>query len=181
MSSRPIPLRGNGAPHDPTFFADGPRVVGFQVPFADCPMTIAPAWKRENRSPRILIVDDDYEIAGPVKFALEGLGYEVVHMPDGQQGVLRLQTYYPDLMVLDMMMPKQSGFLVLEHLRREKINRIRVIMVTANEGARHQNYAKMLGVDDYMLKPFAMEQLVASVQRLLEEPFPGTEDNDQAE
>jgi len=135
-------------------------------------MTIEPAWKRENRPPRILIVDDDFEIAGPVQFALEGLGYEVVHMPDGQQGVQKLQSYHPDLMVLDMMMPKQSGFLVLEHLRRERKDQIRVIMVTANEGSRHQNYAKMLGVDDYILKPFAMEHLVSSAQRLLNEPFP---------
>lgn len=135
-------------------------------------MTIEPAWKRENRPPRILIVDDDFEIAGPVQFALEGLGYEVVHMPDGQRGVDQLQSYHPDLMVLDMMMPKQSGFLVLEHLRRSRKDQIRVIMVTANEGSRHQNYAKMLGVDDYILKPFAMEHLVSSAQRLLNEPFP---------
>lgn len=135
-------------------------------------MPIDPAWKRENRPPRILIVDDDYEIATPVKFALEGLGYEVVHMPDGQQGVAKLESYHPDLMVLDMMMPRQSGFLVLEHLRRSKRDQIRVIMVTANEGERHQTYARMLGVDEYMHKPFAMDQLVTTAQQLLELPFP---------
>lgn len=139
-------------------------------------MPIDPAWKRENRPPRVLIVDDDYEIATPVKFALEGLGYEVVHMPDGQQGVAKLETYHPDLMVLDMMMPRQSGFLVLEHLRRSKRDRIRVIMVTANEGERHQTYARMLGVDEYMHKPFAMDQLVATARRLLDLPFPDPAD-----
>jgi len=135
-------------------------------------MPIEPAWKRESRPPRILIVDDDYEIATPVKFALEGLGYEVVHMPDGQQGVAKLESYHPDLMVLDMMMPRQSGFLVLEHLRRSKRDLIRVIMVTANEGERHQAYARMLGVDEYMHKPFAMDQLVSTAKQLLELPFP---------
>jgi len=143
-------------------------------------MPINPAWKRENRPPRILIVDDDYEIATPVKFALEGLGYEVVHMPDGQLGVAKLETYHPDLMVLDMMMPRQSGFLVLEHLRRSKRDQIRVIMVTANEGERHQTYARMLGVDEYMHKPFAMDQLVATAQRLLELPFPDAADAEDA-
>jgi DNA-binding response OmpR family regulator len=138
-------------------------------------MPIDPAWKTENRRPRILIVDDDFEIATPVRFALEGLDYEVVHMPDGQRGVEKLQNYEPDLMVLDMMMPGQSGFLVLEHLRRSKRNRIRVVMVTGNEGERHQSYARMLGVDEYMHKPFAMDRLVSVVQRLLEEPFPDEE------
>jgi DNA-binding response OmpR family regulator len=134
-------------------------------------MPIEPAWKVENRPPRILIVDDDYEVADPVRFALEGLGFEVVHMPNGRLGAEKLEQYQPDLMVLDMMMPGQSGFLVLEHLRRTKHERIRIIMVTANEGSRHENYARMLGVDDYMHKPFAIDRLVGKVQELLEKPF----------
>jgi DNA-binding response OmpR family regulator len=119
-----------------------------------------------------LIIDDDIEIAGPVKFAMTGLGYEVVHMPDGGAGVANLETDAPDLTVLDMMRPSPSGFLVLEHLRRTSRNRIRVIMVTGNEGERHQAYARMLGVDEYLHKPFSMDALVGHVQRLLEEPFP---------
>jgi DNA-binding response OmpR family regulator len=135
-----------------------------------------PTWKTENRPPRILIVDDDYEIANPVRFAFEGLGYEVVHMPDGKQGAQKLDDYHPDLLVLDMMMPGQSGFLVLEHIRRSKKNRLRVIMVTGNEGARHESYARMLGVDEYMHKPFALDRLVATAQTLLEQPFPEASD-----
>jgi DNA-binding response OmpR family regulator len=138
-------------------------------------MSIEPAWKTEHRSPRILIVDDDSEIADPVRFALEALGFEVVHMPDGRQGAAKLDTYHPDLMILDMMMPGQSGFLVLEHVRRHKMDRLRIIMVTANEGERHESYARMLGVDDYIHKPFAIGHLMTSVQRLLEEPFPDSD------
>jgi DNA-binding response OmpR family regulator len=134
-------------------------------------MPSEPAWKTENRAPRILIVDDDPEVADPVRFALEGLGYEVVHMPNGTMGVKKLEEFQPDLMVLDMMMPGQSGFLVLEHVRRTKQDRIRIIMVTANDGSRHENYARMLGVDDYFLKPFPLDRLVAKVQELLEKPF----------
>ncbi len=134
-------------------------------------MPIAPGWQTENRSPRILIVDDDYEIAEPVKFALQKLGYEVTHVPDGNQGVAAISTVNPDLMVLDMMMPGRSGFLVLEHLRSSKRTGVRVIMVTGNEGERHQTYARMLGADDYIHKPFAMDRLVQSVQKLLLEPF----------
>ena len=135
-------------------------------------MGIEPVWKVQGRDPRILIVDDDIDVAGPVKFAFEGLGYEVVHVLDGQAGVNKLESYEPDLMVLDMMMPRQSGFLVLEHLRKTNRDRIRVIMVTGNEGERHQAYARMLGVDEYLHKPFSMDELLGHAQRLLEEPFP---------
>ena len=134
-------------------------------------MPIAPRWQTENRTPRILIVDDDFEIADPVKFALQKLGYEVTHAPDGNQGVAAIPVVDPDLMVLDMMMPGRSGFLVLEHLRTTKRDGVRVIMVTGNEGERHQTYARMLGADDYMHKPFAMDRLVQRVQELLAEPF----------
>lgn len=134
-------------------------------------MPVAPSWQTENRPPRILIVDDDFEIAEPVKFAMEKLGYEVTHVPDGNQGVAAIATVNPDLMVLDMMMPGRSGFLVLEHLRSTKRSNVRVIMVTGNEGERHQTYARMLGADDYMHKPFSMERLVLRVQELLTLPF----------
>ena len=134
-------------------------------------MPKAPGWQTENRPPRILIVDDDFEIADPVKFALEKLGYDVTHVPDGNQGVVAIANVKPDLMVLDMMMPGRSGFLVLEHLRSSKRSTVRVIMVTGNEGERHQAYARMLGADDYIHKPFAMDRLVQSVQKLLDEPF----------
>ncbi len=138
-------------------------------------MPVAPAWQTEDRPPRILIVDDDFEIAEPVKFAMEKLGYQVTHMPDGNRGVAALDTVNPDLMVLDMMMPGRSGFLVLEHLRSTKRAHVRVIMVTGNEGERHQAYARMLGADDYMHKPFAMDRLVQRVQELLLQPFPDGE------
>ena len=60
-----------------------------------------------------------------------------------------------------------AGFLVLEKLRRTHAVPIRVIMITANEGSRHKAYAEMLGVDDYIRKPFGMDRLVESIQRLL--------------
>jgi DNA-binding response OmpR family regulator len=66
-----------------------------------------------------------------------------------------------------MMMPKRSGFLVLEKLRRTRPIPIRIIMITANEGNRHKAYAEMLGVDDYIRKPFAMDRLLDTVERLL--------------
>lgn len=122
---------------------------------------------QETTPKRILIVDDDYEIIDALRYALEAKGFEVMIARDGNQGLAMAEREVPDLVILDMMMPKRSGFLVLEKLRRTHAEPIRVIMITANEGSRHKAYAEMLGVDDYIRKPFAMDRLVESVARLL--------------
>ncbi|MGA2065990.1 MAG: response regulator [Thermoguttaceae bacterium] len=116
---------------------------------------------------RILLVDDDREIVESMRLALEAGGYEVLIARDGNQGLTLAVRENPDLVILDMMMPKRSGFLVLEKLRRTRPVPIRVIMITANEGSRHKAYAEMLGVDDYIRKPFGMDRLLDSVGRLL--------------
>ena len=116
---------------------------------------------------RVLLVDDDPEIIDTIRYALESKGYQIFIARDGNQGLAMAEREDPDLVILDMMMPKRSGFLVLEKLRRTREVPVRVIMITANEGSRHKAYAEMLGVDDYLRKPFAMDKLVDSVQRLL--------------
>jgi DNA-binding response OmpR family regulator len=116
---------------------------------------------------RILLVDDDAEIVESMRTVLESRGYQILVARDGNQGLVLAEGEEPDLVVLDMMMPKRSGFLVLEKLRRSRPNPMRVIMITANEGSRHKAYAEMLGVDDYIRKPFAMDRLLESVDRLL--------------
>lgn len=124
--------------------------------------------KDQTATKRILIVDDDPEIVESIRYALESQGYEVLVARDGNQGIAMAEREDPDLVILDMMMPKRSGFLVLEKLRRTRPVPLRVIMITANEGSRHKAYAEMLGVDDYIRKPFAMDRLIESVARLLE-------------
>ena len=116
---------------------------------------------------RVLLVDDDPEIIDAIRYALEAKGFKIFIARDGNQGLAMAERENPDLVILDMMMPKRSGFLVLEKLRRTRTVPVRVIMVTANEGSRHKAYAEMLGVDDYIRKPFAMDKLVEAVQRLL--------------
>jgi DNA-binding response OmpR family regulator len=116
---------------------------------------------------RVLLVDDDREIVESMRIALEAAGYEILVARDGNQGLVMVERDNPDLVILDMMMPKRSGFLVLEKVRRTRPFPLRVIMITANEGSRHKAYAEMLGVDDYIRKPFAMDRLLESVDRLL--------------
>jgi DNA-binding response OmpR family regulator len=121
----------------------------------------------EKKGKRILLVDDDAEIVESLRLALESNGYTVLIARDGNQGLALSERENPDLVILDMMMPKRSGFLVLEKMRRTRDTPLRVIMITANEGSRHKAYAEMLGVDDYIRKPFPMDRLMDSVQRLI--------------
>lgn len=123
--------------------------------------------KSATSAKRILLVDDDSEIIETMKYTLEAKGYETLIARDGNQGLAMAEREDPDLVILDMMMPKRSGFLVLEKLRRTRPVPMRIIMITANEGSRHKAYAEMLGVDDYIRKPFGMDRLIASVERLL--------------
>ncbi len=117
--------------------------------------------------PKVLLVDDDYEIVDSIRYALQGEGYQVIVARDGNQGLALAERENPDLMILDMMMPKRSGFLVLEKLRRTRDTPLPVIMITGNEGSRHKAYAELLGVNDYLRKPFSMDRLVESVRKLL--------------
>jgi DNA-binding response OmpR family regulator len=114
----------------------------------------------------ILIIDDDREIVSGLKLVLETKGYRVLTAYDGAAGMSVAEAEHPDLAIIDMMMPKKSGFLVLEGLKNKNAEKPKVIMITANEGGRHRAYAEMLGVDDYLCKPFAMEKLLESVQEL---------------
>ena len=115
---------------------------------------------------RVLIVDDDPDIVEAIQFAL-AKDFEVLVARDGNEGLSLTEQEHPDLVILDMMMPKRSGFLVLEKLRSSHSVPVRVIMITANEGSRHKAYAEMLGVDDYLRKPFSMDRLLNSVARLI--------------
>jgi DNA-binding response OmpR family regulator len=88
----------------------------------------------------------------------------VLQARDGQQGKQMVYQHHPDLVILDMMMPRMGGYPVLEHFKG-KTDAPPIIMITANEGSRHKAYAEYLGVVDYIRKPFAMERLLESVER----------------
>ena len=117
----------------------------------------------------ILLVDDDAEVRHAIEATLEPLGATLLVAQDGNSAVELATEKSPDLVILDMMLPKRSGFLVLEKIKRDKKNGQKpfVIMITANPGQRHKAYAQSLGVDDYLKKPFRMERLLEVVSRLL--------------
>jgi DNA-binding response OmpR family regulator len=122
----------------------------------------------------ILLVDDDQELLSGLRTVLESKGYRVLTAEDGNMGLALAERDAPALVVVDMMMPKKSGFLVIEKLKSRPRGGPRVIMMTANEGLRHREYAERLGVDDYICKPFDVSRLLESVQRLCPLPDAGT-------
>ena len=120
------------------------------------------------RDKRILVVDDDPEIRAAVDHALQAEGALTQTCGDGNSAVRIVEGDPPDLVVLDMMLPKRSGFLVLEKIKKLE-QPPRVVMVTANEGKRHQQYAEDLGVDGYVLKPVRLERLIMLAVDLLDD------------
>ncbi len=118
---------------------------------------------------RVLIVDDERDVQESMDFALRAEGALTKTVSDGNEAILACQgDEPPDVVVLDMMLPKRSGFLVLEKIKGYEDAPI-VIMVTANEGHRHQAYAESLGVDEYFLKPVPMQRLVDRTVELLKQ------------
>ena len=117
----------------------------------------------------ILLVDDDAEVRQAIQAVLEPLDATVLVAEDGNSAVDLAGQNSPDVVILDMMLPKRSGFLVLEKIKRgkKKGQKPFVVMITANPGHRHKAYAQSLGVDDYLNKPFRMERLLEVVSQLL--------------
>src|SRR5262245_57948735 len=98
---------------------------------------------------------------------LEEHGYDVLTAHDGSEGLRRAECDSPDLLVLDAMMPRRSGLRVLEHSRPRGRPRPLPGVVSANEGARHEQLARDKGADAYLKKPFDMSDLLAAVDALL--------------
>jgi len=115
---------------------------------------------------RIVLIEDDREIQSTLKTVLSEVGYRVSTATNGVDGQKLIQEETPALVITDMMMPRMGGFPVMEYLKTLD-NPPRVIMITANEGSRHKAYAEMLGVSDYLRKPFAMDVLLETIERVL--------------
>lgn len=119
-------------------------------------------------SKKILIVDDEPNIVISLDFLMKREGFEVAVAADGEEALAQVATFQPDLVLLDVMMPKKSGFEVCEALRADPAHAaLKIVMVTAK--GRDTEVAKGLaiGADAYVTKPFATKELVARVKNLL--------------
>ena len=118
---------------------------------------------------RILLVDDDADILTSMQAAFEPTGATVETASNGNKAVELAEKNDPDVVVLDMMLPGRSGFLVLEKIkaRKPRGTKPHVIMITGNQGARHKMYAESLGVSEYFNKPVKLDKLIATAEKLL--------------
>ena len=113
-------------------------------------------------SSKVLVVDDEKQIADIIKFNLEKEGYIAQTANDGQECIDKVNQWKPDLVILDIMMPKKDGFQVLKEIR---VNYHQpVIMLTAKEEEVDKVLGLELGADDYVVKPFSMRELIARVK-----------------
>jgi DNA-binding response OmpR family regulator len=112
---------------------------------------------------RVLIVEDDPVIADGMALHLQAGGFDAVTVAKGEQGLARLRYEQPDVCVLDLMLPGQDGWSVIESARAEGIGT--PIVVVSARGTEHDRvHALEIGADDYLVKPFSMKELVARVQ-----------------
>ena len=117
---------------------------------------------------RVLIIEDDKDIVELVRYNLEKDGYQVVSSGDGATGLAQLRKSSPDILILDLMLPKMSGLEICKEIRRDAaLNRLPILMLTARGEEADRVVGLELGADDYVTKPFSPRELVARVKALL--------------
>src|SRR5436309_5654182 len=119
-----------------------------------------------DRPPRVLVVDDEESITQLVATVLRYEGFEVECASDGRTAVRAAQSFRPDLVVLDVMLPDWDGFEVYRRLDAES-TRLGVLFLTARDAPSDRVHGLTLGADDYVGKPFSLEELVARVRAVL--------------
>jgi DNA-binding response OmpR family regulator len=124
----------------------------------------------------ILVVDDDTELRDGLTALLDQHGYRTLAADDGLLASQLIDQHRPDLVILDMMMPRWGGLAVLERFCG-KSGAPPFIMMTANDGAKHKGYAEQLGVVDYLQKPFTMNRLLDRVGKIVPAPSAVQEDS----
>jgi len=113
----------------------------------------------------ILIADDDPQFLRLVMRTLQMEGYEVLSASDGQQALTQIENHSPDLVLLDVMMPKMDGFIVCQRVR--EFSSVPIIIVTARGRDQDKVRGLDLGADDYLTKPFRVDELLARVRAVL--------------
>lgn len=118
--------------------------------------------------PKVLVIEDEPDILEVIQYNLEREGYKVVACRDGEQGLSRIRTDAPDLVVLDLMLPGMDGTEVCRQVKSDPVTRsIPIIMVTAKAEESDMIIGLGLGADDYIAKPFSPRELVARIKVVL--------------
>lgn len=122
---------------------------------------------------KILVIDDVESITMKVKIILERNGYEVITANDGQQGLEKAKSEQPDLIILDLMLPRVNGYKVCALLKRDsKYSKIPIILFTAKTREEDMKLGEEVGADAYLTKPFDPELLLSKVGELVKVKCP---------
>ncbi len=117
---------------------------------------------------KILLVDDEKDLVETVAFRLEATGYEVIKAYDGQEALDKAKKVKPNLIILDLMLPKMDGYKVCRLLKfDEKYKNIPIILFTARAQEEDKKLGKEVGADDYLTKPFEPQVLLSKIQALI--------------
>jgi len=129
---------------------------------------------------RVLIIEDDKDIVELVRYNLEKEDFQVMAVGDGVTGLAQVKRSPPDLLVLDLMLPKLSGLEVCKEIRREgQLARLPILVLTARGEEADRVVGLELGADDYVTKPFSPRELVARVKALLRRASPSAADSEK--
>jgi len=119
---------------------------------------------------KILLVDDEKDLVDTVTFRLKASGYDVVTAYDGQEALTKTRTEKPDLIILDLMLPKMDGYKVCRMLKfDERYKKIPIIMFTARAQDSDKKMGEEVGADAYITKPFDPQTLLGKIKELLKE------------
>ncbi len=117
---------------------------------------------------KILIVDDEEDLVTMIKLRLEAAGYDTLEAYDGQEALKKAQDQNPDLIILDLMLPKMNGYKVCRMLKfNEKYRHIPIIMFTAKVQDTDKQMGQKVGADAYIIKPFEPDILLGKIRELL--------------
>jgi DNA-binding response OmpR family regulator len=115
---------------------------------------------------RVLVIEDDASIMLGLRINLEGEGYTVSSAEDGEKGLAKARAEAPDLVILDVMLPKLNGFQVLQSMRQEGLS-MPIIVLSARTAEMDKVTGLELGAEDYVAKPFSLKELLARVRAAL--------------
>jgi chemosensory pili system protein ChpA (sensor histidine kinase/response regulator) len=125
--------------------------------------------RQEDRQPIVMVVDDSITMRKVTSRVLENHSLEVMTAQDGVDAIEKLHDRVPDLMLLDIEMPRMDGYELLQHVRADaRLRHVPVVMITSRAGQKHRKKAREAGANDYLTKPYQEPELVEKVGELLD-------------
>ncbi|MCJ7815163.1 MAG: response regulator, partial [Xanthomonadales bacterium] len=136
---------------------------------AELPPEVAVAPKEVTRQPLVMVVDDSITMRKVTSRVLDNHSIEVMTAQDGIDAIEQLHKRVPDLMLLDIEMPRMDGYELLEHIRADaRLRHVPIVMITSRAGQKHRRKARQAGANDYLTKPYQEAELIEKVGEMLD-------------